>query len=390
MNQNVTAIELASSGIRLVTGYCFNHKVYVRQALEGNPLPLDDNNCLSVNEASQSLSLLIATAKKTIMEDLGLIIPILPPVSLSISDNDGTTYISSDAISQGDYNNCLGIILKKTHEVNKNVVFTQPYFFSTDKQAKNPTIFPLGMKANELTIYADSFSIDSLAYKRYMNIFNNCGLRDFYFEMISPLAAISFINKTNAGASKKFDNYLAIDFENDVTYVSYIKNRRLIACETISLGINHILTSLSQKMDIDYEKAADLKNILGLSNNFHITNPVVENIDLNAFHEVFSTEFNRLVVTINDTIAAMRIDGNVPLVCYGTGSDILSLDSILAESLGMEVFIFMPQVIGARNKVFTDCLGAILLSNETYLENQETALRHKKDRMIQSDSFGRY
>ena len=389
MNKNVTAIEISPSGIRIVTGYCFNNKVYVRQALEGVPLSLDDNGQIDVDDAASSLAILLNNLKKTLNEDLGLVVPIFPAHSLSISNSDGTSYVSGDFITHTDYANCLGIILKKTNEANKKVVFTLPYFFGTDNQNKNPTIFPLGAKSAELTIYADTFSIDTLSYKRYMKIFEACGLRDFYFEMVSPLAAISFINKTSAASSKKFDNYLAIDFENDLTYISKVKNHRLEVVQTLDFGINQVLLNVSTALNIDFKQVNDLKNLFGLNDKFELEKPLLD-VDLSKFHQVFTQEMTNLILKINDALSLFRIDTTLPLITYGVGGDILDLSELLTEALGLDTFMFQPQVIGARSRVFTDCLGAILLSNEAYLENQETALRHKKDRIIQTDNFGRY
>ena len=38
----VTTIDFSPSGIKLVTGYCFEDKIYVLQALESDILPLDE------------------------------------------------------------------------------------------------------------------------------------------------------------------------------------------------------------------------------------------------------------------------------------------------------------------------------------------------------------
>ncbi len=389
MNKNVTAIDFSSSGIRVVTGYCFRNKVYVRQALEGLPLKVDEHGQIDIDDASNSLMILLNNLKKTINDDIGLIVPIFPADSLSISNNSGTSYTSGEVISQADYTNCLGIILKQTNEANKKVVFSLPYFFSTDNQNKNPTVFPLGLRATELTIYADTFSINTLSYKRYVKILENCGLKDYYFEMVSPLAAISFINRTSDVTSKKFDSYLAVDFENDLTYVSYVKNHRLVAIKTLNVGIAQVLKTVSDTLGIDLAQVNDLKNLFGLKKDYEIDNPLLD-VDLTKFTEAFSSEMRKLIIQINDAISGFLIDGNLPLIIYGYGSDILEIGEILTEIIGLDTLMFQPQVIGARNRVFTDCLGAILLSNETYLENQETALRHRKDRIIQTDNFGRY
>ena len=78
MNKNVTAIDFSSSGIRVVTGYCFRNKVYVRQALEGLPLKVDEHGQIDIDDASNSLLILLNNLKKTINDDIGLIVPIFP------------------------------------------------------------------------------------------------------------------------------------------------------------------------------------------------------------------------------------------------------------------------------------------------------------------------
>ena len=102
MNKNVTAIEISPSGIRIVTGYCFNKNVYVRQALQGVPLSLDDNGQIDVDDAASSLAIQLNNLKKTLNEDLGLVVPIFPAHSITITKSDGTTYVSGELITQTD------------------------------------------------------------------------------------------------------------------------------------------------------------------------------------------------------------------------------------------------------------------------------------------------
>lgn len=392
MKNNITAIEFCRTGIRLVTGYCFNGRIFVRQALEGESIAADKAGHLNIADATSSLMLLLTTAKKSLHEDLGLIVPIFPPVNLKIHESFGSNFLSSSKVTNNDYNNCIGIIMNKTQESDSVTIFTKPFNFYTEPDNQNSPVFPLGKEANKLTIYADSFAIDTATFNHYRNILGNCGLKNFYFYSTAPLAATYFINKEAENDNpEKYRDYIAISFEADFTLVSLIKDKRMTATFTIDKGINDVVKKTALDLNTSFEKANELKNLFGLSTDVPFTHAFLDSFDLKDYINSFQTNMRSLITYINDAIAEFRLNSPISLILYGPGSDILYLDQFIAKQIGINsCVVFKPQVLGARNQVYTNCLGAILMSDEKYLEDPSVAIRNSKDKMLENDTFGRY
>ena len=120
MANNVTAIELSASGIRLVVGYVQSGKVYVLQALQGERLPLDADGKISVKASEESIELLFQTAKTSLGDhfDFGPVIAVYPSDGFKGKEGEGSslTVEKSNRITQLDYSNCVNIIQKEVKE----------------------------------------------------------------------------------------------------------------------------------------------------------------------------------------------------------------------------------------------------------------------------------
>ena len=103
MNNIVTAIELSPSGVRLVTGYVFQKKVYVLNSLIGSPISVDSNGYLNRKEISDSLFVLVNTCKSALnMPSLDNFIVILPPDEFQVRSGNTSSSTTNETISQKD------------------------------------------------------------------------------------------------------------------------------------------------------------------------------------------------------------------------------------------------------------------------------------------------
>ncbi len=393
MNKNITAIEIAASGIKVVTGYYKNKHLIIRKALTGDKLPLDSSNNIDLNEAKASLNNLLNECKKEV-EDLGLYVPIYPAIGLKIiSDLKATSFNSAEnTLTSDTYNNCLGQLQGMARRDSGALVTSVPFLFQINDEGKTTErdySFELGTKSDSLTMHADCYLIDSGVHQRYEEILRSCISPRYYFELISPLAVTHLINKMLENAQRKLNNYVIVNFEKNCTHVMSVSNKRMKACTIIPKGYIDCVNETSSKLSIPFEKALELVNLFGLETSVPLNNALPDNLDFDAYKRSFSASINALLIEVKKAIASFDFTEQAIILETGSGSDILLLAERLTEVTNMQVIKFQPPVLGARDMGYLSCLGAIMMSTEGYLGNQASALRHQKDSTLQYEKFGR-
>jgi hypothetical protein len=384
MQNLVTAIEFASSGIRLVSGYCFHGKVYVTGALEGDALPLDKDGRLAKKETEQSLAILLSAAKKQGTKEIGALIVCLPPDGFVVKSGDGrsTTVDPESRIDKIDFTNCVNMINKEVKADGKTVVFDDPFSFTDDNKHSYQT-FPIGVKSDQLLVSADAEMIDSDSYQHYQQILQDLSLSP-YLRLVSPMCGTSFINAFNAPES-----YLALDIEKDFSYLSYVQDKRLLDSKTLKGGVSMALSQASALLSVSPERASEFLNLYGFAADAGFGYFTDEKKTLKDIAAAFRAGFDPLRKDIQDFAQEKGVTAEQPLILFGPGSDIQGLDRFLTESLSRNVIIFTSKIIGARNKVFLNCLGAIRVTSNAYLGEVASARRRESDDAMKKSSFSR-
>lgn len=384
MDSIVTTIEFASSGIRLVSGYYFHGKVYVLAALEGDNIPLDADGLMDTKATEQSLALLLSTAKKSLKNDLGVIISLFPPDGFLVKQGQGrsTTVDPASRITQIDYANCISMINKDVKMEGKKVIYDDPVLF-TDDNKRDFQSFPMGIQSDQLNVLADAHLISKDSFLHYEQILQDMGLT-VYLNLIAPFSGTVFINSFEAPLS-----YVALDVEKDHFYMSYVSKKRFLFTENIRYGISDGVHAASQILKISEKNTNEALNLFGFSDNAGFDYQSDEKKTLKDFSNAFKSGFDPLVKEISRFINDHSLLQDTPIVFFGLGSDIELMDKYLSDSLKRPVYIFSAKVIGSRSKVFVDGLGAIKVSSFNYQEPKYGARRKADEEELKNTSFGR-
>lgn len=385
MNDNiVSVIDFSSSGIRLVTGYHFKGTVYILNALEGDSIPLDENGYLDKKSAEESLTTLIYKAKETLKNNLGVFIALLPPDGFTVEsiDEKSTTVDPSSKIIQRDYNNCINQINKQVKSKGKSIVYHDPISFADDNRQSYDT-FPMGSSSKELQVFADVHLIDDKSFNHYKSILDDCKI-PIYMTLVAPFATVSFISSLNI--PKKF---LCLDIGKDYSYFSYIFKRRLNVSTKFPFGINAAVKKASEMLNLSFDKTLEYLQYFGFHREEEIAFISEEDKPLDEIVSAFEKSFEPLVDLIKMSINKYQVDDDTLLVITGTGADIVEFDNYLVHQLKRDNKVFIPKVIGAKDKVFTNCIGAILISALPYQNPITEAIKMGGYHDFQNESFSR-
>jgi len=371
MQNLVTVIEFASSGIRLVSGYSFHGKVYVTSSLEGEPLPLDNKGFIDKKEAEQSLAILINTAKNQGTKETGAFIALLPPVDFKSVEEEGhsTTIDTSSRITQTDFINCINIINKEVKEEGKQIIYDDPYLFLDDSKMTY-TQFPIGKASDQLTVRADAQMISKDSFDHYMSILKDLQCPP-YIVLCSTMGAVSFMKASNCP-----DDFISLDLEKDFSYLSFVREKRLKDSFALSYSLNSLVSKASQVLSLKEDRIRELITTYGLDSNPGFEFKTSEGLTLERISGALKEGLSDIRDSLSEYIRKLELNDTVPLVIYGPGGDILHLDKYLSYELKRPVLYFTSKVIGARSKTFLNCLGAIRISSLPY--SGEVALARKK------------
>ena len=384
MTNLVTVIDFSSSGLRIVTGYYFKGTVYALQAMEGEPISLDENGYLNKKETLQSLALLLQEAKSRLKGELGVYIALLPPDGFMVNSQETscTTIDETSKIVQKDYANCISQINKKAKIENKKIVYDHPTLFGDDNK-KDYENFPINAESDNLYVFADVMMVDESSFNHYDSILKELNL-NIYMYLVAPFATVSFINFFGGPKS-----YICLDIEKDYTYVSYISKKRMNDTNRIPFGIDQMVEIASSELNLDKEKTYEYLKLYGLLKDPGFLFVTKENKTLEDTSAAFKKGLAPLIEMVNNFITKYNISPNVAIVISGIGADIDDLDKYLLNEFKRDNMVLFSKVIGARNKVYTNCVGAILISSFSYQNPIYVAEKLGNNQTFKADSFSR-
>lgn len=358
---NITVVDFTLSGIRVIYGYFFQGKVYVLQSLESSTLPLDENGYLSSKEATDVLNMLLTTLREQTKANVNTVIPLYPANGFVVKQSASTvaTIDPTSHIVQMDFINCCSMINKENKDKSTKIIYNEPIKFYDDYR-REYSDFPIGVQSDHLSVKCYSHLISIDVYEHYRSILNSLNL-NVYFELVSPVAASMFINYFDAP-----NDYIALDLEKEYIYLSHISNHHVIDSKYIKYGLNHITQTFANKISQSIERAEELINLFGLSDDSPFKFQTEEKLSVADINLELSHSFRTLIDYLNSYISSNSINNDTPLILYGLGGNILNITSFLSQSLNKQVKLFSPIVIGARSKSFVPALGALRASEFKY------------------------
>ena len=361
MQNMVTAIDLNTSGIRLVTGYVFQDKVYVLQALVGEPLSVDSNGLFDKKACMESIRTLISMAKSSLHSELRNFVVLLPPDEFQTNEQISTIFNYGDLITQKTYQNLLTVTLrnKKSTDDSYNI-YVDPIFFETEKSGKSK-VFPLNANADNLNMTADVQSINRVTFEFYSQIFSDLGIEPYLY-LVNTFATSSFLSTFNAPL-----RFLTLVIDHSSSSLSLMEDRRFLFSKEYPFSLDMLVGESAKRLSLSKERMYELLHTFGMRNEEDFTYYTDEKKSLKQIVSVMKESFEVFHPLFED-LEKLDSTHNTDVIFLGDGNKVNGMDSFLSSYLCRPVKIFSPRVMGARNDIYLPCLGGIKITSFNYMK----------------------
>lgn len=370
MNNNRTVIEITPVSLRVLTGTVKEQSVYVIDSVETGKIG-KENGYFIEREFVLELQQALNKIRKDTAVDLGPYIVLYPPIGFSIGTDRGDIYLGDEqnGVRRSDYESCIARAKDKCRNLNdgRHLLNCAPFQFATNLQ-QGLNLFPLGTSAKQIAVDFDLHFISDDYYKvMHDMIYKALGMNP-HLELISTYAHSSYLK-----LSGLMDEYLLADLDWDYTYVSHVKQNRIVASSKIDLGIKDIIDKCANRLKVSQERCKELIETYNFTDNPHFMFRTEEGLDLKDTCKVFCEEFQALAQALYDSISDWNVDENVSLLLSGYGSTIENIDGLFARLLARNCAEVDRKVLGLTKGTFDSLLGAIYLSSLKYQPTMEQA-----------------
>ncbi len=381
MNNIITSLEFTPSSIRLVTGYVFQEKVFVLEAMESEPLLFDTNGFPEKKTTEDTLRSMLAKVRTSLKRELGNFVVLLPPDEFMVREGVDTTVTVNDNISQKDYLNCISMINKHVKIENAAIIYDDPISFTCDSTGQSKD-FPLGKRSENLSVRADAHMISRVTFDYYRQILKDVGILP-YLNLISPFASSTFLCAFKAPLA-----FFSLEVEKDYTYISLTKDKRMLFSRQLPFGLNHAYEKAGRKLNVSLERMIQLASLFGLREDAGFPYFSDEKLQLSDISSALKDSF-LYFESLKAELDQVDPSCLIPVIFTGSGSRIDSLDSYLGSIFSRQILSFSPKVIGARNESYIPCLGGIRITSNTYMNPLKENERKEQSNDFALSSFSR-
>lgn len=400
--KTIGAFEITSRAVKFVVGYVLDGEVVVlKKAL----VPLEDKAAsdgviLDYAQVAKAISIAYKEGTSSLEEPLKETVIVLPPIGFEVFEHSQTTSVVSTVgkIAKLDIDNVLSQVSKARTTDGSAIIDILPDAFILD-QGQSFLEPPLGQISNSLMVKAKLHVLPIHLIQSHKKVYNQANIR-FDKMVASPYAALEIVKQ-----NKNIPNdFILVDIGAKITTMSLIGMKQLIVSTFEYHGLDEITEKLMSAFGIDFKNAEQLKEMFGFDEEEYAFKAPL-------FSVISQEKKEKRVVTYNDfketlgsalheyaselayafkELASQVGEGikRLPLVVVGGGVSFHGLSEMLKEQLEVkEVRLISPTSLGARNPIYTNCLGAILLEgNKKPLEeeviSEEKGSNQEKTRKI--------
>lgn len=357
MEKPISALEITSSGVKLAVGYVYQHEVYILHALESSRARLVKGNILDNEEMVIAIKELVNQASKELGIPIDSVVLGLPSTGLEVVSRRGETNTTdpSSKICDFDASNCISMINKQKgmDKVNKKLIDIVPYQYILDGN-KTYEHFPKNKVSKVITMVADSEFMDQAYVKMFTNVVQKAGLK-IDKEVNVTNASIKYLGDFDIKANE----YVFIHIGAHMTTLGFAYDNRLAKAQVLNFGSENISEDIAKKFNISLEKANHYKCVYGIGENPDFDFVTPDGFTIKALADVIEASLDKLVNSINDFLISIEETARNLFILSGGGSNLYGLDTFLANVFQNKILRFTPNVYGARNKAYTNCVSLI-------------------------------
>jgi len=357
MEKPISALEITSSGVKLTVGYVYQHEVYILHALESSRARLVKGNILDRDEMIIAIKELVNQASKELEIKIDSVVLGLPSTGLEVLSRRGETNTTdpSSKICDFDASNCISMINKQKgmDKANKKLIDIVPYKYILDDNISYDH-FPKNQVSKTIAMIADAEFLDQAYVKMFTSVVNDAGLK-IDKEVNVTNASIRYLSNFDI----KVNEYVFIHIGGHITTLAFAYDNRLAKAQVLNFGSEDINEEIAKEFNISIEKADYYKKVFGIDKNPNFEFVTPEGFTIEQLSVVIKKSLDKLVNAINDFLIGIEETARNLFILSGGGSNLHGLDTFLTTNFQNKILRFTPNVYGARNKAYTNCVSLI-------------------------------
>ncbi|MCQ2087330.1 MAG: rod shape-determining protein [Bacilli bacterium] len=389
MENTITAIELGSKKLKLVVGYTLNGKVYSIYTMTKPYGQLTEEGFFDFQRLVESVMSVkeINDADAKFNYSISECVAGLPADGLEIFQSKQRTTIVSELgkITSIDIKNLYSLIKNSSLKSSNVLVDIVPESYQLDGNRVIKTN-PIGETSTGLVLNAKVHLSPERIFKNYSKVFENADV-DVKRVVCGPLGAVEYLSTLDDLPQ----NYLMIDIGSDKSSISLVGKGSLYGVKSFNWGGDNLTKAIALKFNLSLEDAEKYKKIYGIDTremNFRApicTDTTGERGTIRYYKEdlndIIYKGLDDFVNLLNDARTALLERQNqelhrLPIVLVGGGSQLKGLvQYLLGKVESTDIRVVAPNVIGARDATFTNCLGMILVASKYMSMNEDARFR---------------
>ena len=313
------------------------------------------------------------------------------------------------------YNSEINIENEIINELHLKKAINQSEFFDELKDYKNILNYivdyeidnklikvnPIGNFAKKLNVRFYKLSINQNIINTYQNLFDELKIHVANFIPTPVSSALATLNDDDQELGA-----ICIDLGESSTSIAVFENKKLIFCDSISIGSKNITNDLARGISTTKESAERLKNLYGSvisspSDEYEIIEVPIISSEENQFRQINRSTINLIIKPrVEETLEmiwqklkqyGLNKKGIKNLILTGGGSQLDGVEEYAKIIFDSNVRLGKPLGLDGLNKVFSGPQFSQTIGTVFYQESQYEVNFLKKSKNLSKNSvFGRF
>lgn len=224
---------------------------------------------------------------------------------------------------------------------------------------------PIGLETRYIELEASIYTIPTKIAYPLVKLVESCG-----YNVVDVCLDILALAKNVASPAALKNGAIIVDMNAMSTNIAYFANGTLKSYSTIEIGGQRLSEDIALCANLAIDKAEKFK-IKYVDLNISQTNEIVvysyqdevnnEKIDITQkfISEIALSRIEELIGLLNKEIALFKLHDDIIVYFCSGGNNITGLTQVLNKKFDYPAKIAKTNLIGARNSIYSKCLGAL-------------------------------
>lgn len=375
MNKQIYAsLEINDSEVRLLVGEFFNTRFNVIKSEKVNFIGVSNFEITDKNSLLAAIKSCVNSASKAIGASVEAVVLVLPSVGfkrrnfkIDVKTETGVVnYSDARSTLENLYNFNLG-----NNDILVNIVFNK--FIVNGISYRR---LPVREIAKNFMVDLDVISISKKIAFEYVKLCEEAGL-----EILDVCNDTYAICKEASLLEKGLENnILVMKIENQSTSFGFINKGRLVQHEIINDGLSDLIDAIYMKHQFDVREISKMIKYDYMHDTEKASDDVVKmwndgelklSLTQKQISDMVRPALVKMLNNIYDTIKPIIDYGLDSIVLFGEGSKMSAIVEELKNLTGVDINVYTPETIGARDTNLSACLGACYVYNDSLVFKDE-------------------